>query len=144
MFLALNRLIAATAPTLVGSWEFTVMPTTNAHTAAVSIEGLATFTSDGTVVETDTSLWPSAHGQGIWQNGPIPGGYLFVRFTSLMANLNGALHTKRTVTMLITVNSTGDRFKGNYTFEVVNGKGDIIASGSGNVTGELMTHPLLP
>src|SRR5712692_1877641 len=53
MFLALNRLIAATAPTLVGSWEFTVMPTTNAHTAAVSIEGLATFTSDGTVVETD-------------------------------------------------------------------------------------------
>jgi hypothetical protein len=131
-------------PTLVGSWEFTATPNSGAHAFAPSFEGLATFTSDGSVVETDTSVWPGASGHGIWQNGPIPGGYLFVRFTSLIAHFNGALHAKRTVTMTITVNSTGDGFDGSYGFEIVNTKGDVIATGSGDITGQLMKHPLLP
>jgi hypothetical protein len=44
-----------TLPSLVGSWEFTATPDTAAASPAPSIDGLATFTSDGSVVETDTT-----------------------------------------------------------------------------------------
>src|SRR5262245_43761487 len=80
---ALNPVRAqTTAPTLVGSWEFTATPETTSNAAPATIEGLATFTSDGTAIETDTTeiLGRVSPGHGIWQNGPIPRGYLFVRF----------------------------------------------------------------
>jgi hypothetical protein len=55
IFAALNSLIAQTkGPTLVGAWEFTATPEPTTYATATSVEGLATFTSDGTVVETDT------------------------------------------------------------------------------------------
>jgi hypothetical protein len=135
-----------TGRTLVGAWEFTdtLQPTANA--AAPSVEGLATFTSDGTVVETDTMsiLGGISPGLGIWQHGPIPGGYFFVRFVSLRPNPNGTLHTKQTVTMLLTVNSTGDQFSGPYYSQVVDAKGDSISASKGTVEGRLIAHPLLP
>jgi len=142
--------LAATTPPLVGSWEFTVTPATPAATpaAALSLEGLATFTSDGTVIETDTGelVILASPGHGIWQNGPIPppAGYQYVKFTSLIPNANGTLHSKRIVTMLITVNSAGTQFTGSWEYEVVNPKGTVLSTGSATVTGELMVHPLLP
>ena len=59
LLFALNPVIAqSTAPTLVGSWEFTATPETTSDASRPAIEGLATFTSDGTAIETDTT--------GIW------------------------------------------------------------------------------
>ena len=45
--------IAAANPSLAGSWQFTLTPGT--PTPGISIPGLATFTADGSVVETDGS-----------------------------------------------------------------------------------------
>jgi hypothetical protein len=135
-----------TGPTLVGAWEFTATPEPTAYTAAPSVDGLATFTSDGTVVETDTmsNLGRVSPGHGIWQRGPIPGGYFFVRFLNLRPNPNGTLHTKQTVTMFLTVNSAGDQFSGPYDVQVVNASGDTISTSKGTVNGKLIAHPLLP
>jgi hypothetical protein len=147
LLVALNPVIAqTTTPTLVGSWEFTATAETTSHASPPTIEGLATFTSDRTAIETDTTeiLGRVSPGHGIWQNGPIPGGYLFVRFTSLVPNLNGTLHSKRILTMFLTLNSAGDQFSGPYDFQIVNASGDIISNGKGTVAGKLMVHPLLP
>jgi hypothetical protein len=147
LLVALSPVIAQTTkPTLVGSWEFTATPETTSYASPPTIEGLATFTSDGTAIETDTTgiLGRVSPGHGIWQKGPIPGGYLFVRFTSLMPNLNGTLHAKQILIMFLTLNSTGDEFSGPYDFQIVNAGGDIISNGKGTVAGKLMVHPLLP
>ena len=83
-------------------------------------------------------------GHGIWQRGPIPGGYSFVRLVSLRPNPNGTLHTKQTVTMFLTLNSTGDQFGGPYEIQIVNANGDTISTSKGKVDGKLIAHPLLP
>ena len=146
-FAALNSVAAqTTAAALVGAWQFTATPETAGDAASPSIDGLTTFTSDGTVSETDTLsvLGRVSPGHGIWQRGPIPGGYFFVRFMSLKPNPNGTLHSKRIVTMLLTVNSTGDEFSGQYEIQVVDTNGDTISTSKGRVDGKLIAHPLLP
>jgi hypothetical protein len=82
-------------------------------------------------------------GHGIWQPGPAFGS-LFIRFTSLFANPDSTLHSKRTVTMMVRLNSTGDQFGGGYSFVVSDPTGHAITTGSGIVSAKLMTHPLLP
>jgi hypothetical protein len=144
---------ATTTASLVGSWEFTLTPQVSA-TPKLPIPGLATFTSDGTVIETDTSdvvpvqISPGravfgTPGHGIWQPSPVFGSW-FIRFTSLVANPNATLHSKRVLTMTVTLNSTGDQFSGGYSFELVDPTGHAITTGSGSVAGQLMVHPLLP
>jgi hypothetical protein len=71
-------------------------------------------------------------------------GSLFIRFTSLFANPDSTLHSKRIVTMTVTLNSTGDQFGGGYSFAVLDPTGRAIMTGSGTVAAQLMTHPLLP
>ena len=147
IYAALNSLVAqTTAPALIGAWQFTATPETSGDAVSPSIDGLATFTSDGTVTETDTLsvLGRGSPGHGIWQRGPIPGGYFFVRFMSLKPNPNGTLHSKRIVSMFLTVNSTGDEFSGPYDIQVVDTKGDTISTSKGTVDGKLIAHPLLP
>lgn len=140
---------------LAGSWEFTLAPSASpaATAASIQIEGLATMTSDGSLVETDTSeVVPTAiagqmvfgtPGHGIWQRGPAIGNW-FVRFTSLLASPGGTLRGKRVVTFTIALNATGDRFNGGYGFETVDTNGRVISTGAGTVTGQVMPHPALP
>ena len=134
---------ATSKPSLVGSWEFTAKP--NPDPSGTLVAGLITFTSDGTVVESDTgeAARHATPGHGIWQLGPTPGIW-FIRFTSLDANRDGTLHSSRVVTITVTLNSTGDQFSGNYSFEVVDPTGHALTMGSGTVAGQLMVHPLLP
>jgi hypothetical protein len=144
---------------LVGSWELTLTP--NADKALKEISGLTTFTSDGTVIETDTSesmpMPVSAQldtgreraavfgtlGHGIWQPFPVPP-YLFIRFTSLFANPDSTLHSQRTVTMIVRLNSKGDKFGGSYSFVVLERTGQTIMTGSGMVKAQLMVRTPLP
>jgi hypothetical protein len=154
---------STSATGLVGSWELTLTP--NVGKAPKAISGLATFTSDGTVIETDTSEtvpMPVSEqldtveqvsakgaavfgtpGHGIWQPSPVFGS-LFIRFTSLFTNPNSTLHSKRIVTMTVRLNSTGDQFDGGYSLVISDPTGHAIMTESGTVTAQLMTHPLLP
>ncbi len=136
---------AKAAQSLTGSWEFTLTPQAT-RTPAVQFDGLATFTSDGSVIETDVAevVGHATPGHGIWQQGPIPNGYLFVQLFSLTPNPNGSLYSKRTLTMLVTVNAAGDEFTGTYQILVVNPAGATIGTGGGTVAGKLIPHPLLP
>jgi hypothetical protein len=144
--------MSAATPSLTGSWQFTLTPSTPT-TAALEIPGLATFTSDGSVIETDGSEFapssPSAvrraatPGHGIWQlaNTPIT---LYVKYLSLVLDEDGALYATNVTTMFLTVNATtGSTFTGTYTTEQVIGTVTKVLS-SGSVSGKLIPHVLLP
>jgi hypothetical protein len=63
---------------------------------------------------------------------------------SFRPNPNRTLHTKRTVTVFLTVNSTGDQFSGTYEIQVVSVDGNAISTSNSKVDGKLIAHPLLP
>ena len=142
------------SPSLAGSWQLTFIANSPTLVAVVPIQGLATFTSDGSIVETDateavpttTSAGTTVYGtpgHGIWQPGPAVGN-LFIQFINLVVNPNGTLHAKRTVTITGSLDSTGKHFSGNYQFELVDPTGHILTTGSGTLTGQKIPHPLLP
>ena len=140
-------------PSLAGSWEFRLTPNPDATGSTRVVSGLATFTTDGSVIETDSSeVIPgqilretfATPGHGIWQPGPAAGN-LFVQFTSIVTNPDGSLRAKKIYTMTVRLTANGTQFRGAYNFELVNPDGQHgLASGSGTVTGQLMVHPLLP
>lgn len=141
-------------PSLAGSWQFTLIPTSPTAAAVVPINALVTFTSDGSTVETDaTEVVPTndstgaavygTPGHGIWQPGPAVGN-LFIQFISLLVNQNETLRAKKTVTITGALDSTGNNFRGHYQFEQVDPTGRAIAMGNGTVTGQRIPHPLLP
>src|SRR5438128_5164811 len=88
---------ATNPPSLAGSWQLTLIPASPPGSVppVVPVPGLATFTSDGSVVETDaTEVVPmiaagtavyGTPGHGIWQPGPAFG-TLFIQFISLLVN----------------------------------------------------------
>jgi hypothetical protein len=138
----------------VGSWQFSLAPAAGSPHAQ-PIAGLITFISDGTVVEDDlgeltsapsatgTSTLHSTSGHGIWQPSPAVGN-LFVQVISLVANPDGSLRAKKTLTMTIALNAAGDRFRGGFNLEIQDPTGHAIAMTSGSCAGQLIPHPLLP
>jgi len=143
---------AAATPTLAGSWQFTLTPTVPPTPPVIQVPGLATFTTDGSAIETDGSEFvpnPStttinAHtpGHGIWETGPTPGS-LYVEYISLVLNLDGSLYAKDVTTMLVALNSKGTKFSGSYTTVQEVGTVTITLS-SGAVSGQLIPHVPLP
>jgi hypothetical protein len=146
---------AAATPTLAGSWQFTLTPTVppTATPPAVEIPGLATFTTDGSVIETDGSEFvpnpPSATpvnastpGHGIWQmaNTPVT---LYVQYVSLVLNPDGSLYARNITSMFLTENSNGNQFAGSYTTDQEMG-GATKTLSSGTVKGQLIPHVPLP
>jgi hypothetical protein len=144
---------ASNLPSLAGSWQLTLMPVSPTASVPVRVAALATFTSDGSVIETDASeVVPvmvegtavyGTPGHGIWQPGPAISN-LFIQFISLLLNQNETLHAKKIVTITGSLDSTGNRFRGSYSYELVNPAGVVIVTGSGAVTGQRIPHPLLP
>jgi hypothetical protein len=149
--------ISATAatPNLAGSWQFILTPTAppTATPPVVEIPGLATFTTDGSVIETDGSEFvpnpPSATptnsstpGHGIWQlaNTPVT---LYVQYISLVLNPDGSLFARNITTMFLTENSKGNQFTGSYTTDQEMG-GATKTLSSGTVSGQLIPHVALP
>ena len=139
---------------LAGSWQLTLTPATPTASALIPIQGLATFTSDGSVIEADaTEVVPTigsagttvygTPGHGIWQPGPAVGN-LFIQFISLLVNHNETLHARKIVTITGALDSTGNHFRGNYDYELIDLTGHVIATGSGTVSGQKIPHPLLP
>jgi hypothetical protein len=143
-------------PALVGSWQLTLTPNSPPVTTppVLPIPALATFTSDGSVIETDgTEAVPAVMtagavvfgtpGHGIWQPGGAIG-TLYIQFISLMVNSNATLHAKRIVTITGALDSTGDHFSGAYTNQIVDPTGHVMTMGSGTVSGQKIPHLALP
>lgn len=146
--------VKGASPSLAGSWQLTFVPFTP-PIPAIPIAGLATFISEGTVIETDASqvvpvptpagdatiYGTAAH--GIWQLSPaVP--YLFVQFISVVANANGSLYGKTTTTMTIGLNAAGTQLRGSYTSQLADPSGNVLRTTTGTVTGQLIPHPKLP
>jgi hypothetical protein len=144
--------MSAATPSLAGSWQFTLTATT--PTPAVLIPGLATFTTDGSVVETDGSefaVTPSSTtpekartpGHGIWQLANTPE-TLYVQYISLVLDANGALYAHNVTTMFLTVDpTTKSTFTGTYaTVQVIGTISKILSTGT--VAGQLIPHVPLP
>lgn len=136
---------------LVGSWEFTLTPAPTPTSPPVEppIQGLATFTSDGSVTEADSAeLVPgqSTPGHGIWQPSPVVPAVtrFFVRFTCIVPNPDAWHSAQKIVSMTVALNSNGSKFSGGYTFEVVDPSGQAVSTGSGTVTGQRIAHSPLP
>lgn len=150
---ALEPLTAQTPPSLAGSWQFTLTPGNPEPT----IHALATFTSDGSVIETDSSevaliISPSARnggaragtaGHGVWQPAPAIGN-LYIQFISLIVNQNATLYARKTVTIYGALDSNGNNFSGGYSYVLADANGVTLSTGSGTVTGQRIPHPLLP
>jgi hypothetical protein len=159
LILAAVQSLAAQAtnpPSLAGSWQLTLIPASPPASVppVAPVPSLATFTSGGSMVETDaTEVVPmmiaagttvyGTPGHGIWQPGPAVGN-LFIQFISLLVNQNATLHAKKIVTITGALDSTGNQFSGNYSFRLVDPTGRVITTGSGTVTGQRIPHPLLP
>jgi hypothetical protein len=151
---SMGPLAAQTPPptSLAGSWQFTLIP---GNPTGPTIHALATFTSDGSVIETDSSEVVSTSqtarsgfraatpGHGIWQPAPAFGN-LFIQFISLVVNQNESLYARKTVTIGGALDSTGNNFSGSYAYALVDPNGGMLATGSGTVAGQRIPHPLLP
>jgi len=146
--------LAAQPPSLPGSWQLTLTPNPTPGSVEPPILALATFTTDGSMIETDSSevaaVTSTARatrggtaGHGIWQPAPVPGN-LFLQFINLIINPNGTLYLQRKVTIIGAMDASGDNFTGNYSFTLTNPIGGFVGSGSGTVTGQRIPHPLLP
>ncbi len=143
---------ASQAP-LVGSWEFALTPGPSPILPPVEppIQGLATFTSDGSMTEADSTEFVPGPGQttpghGIWQPSPLAPAvaHFFVRFVCIVPNPDAWHTAQKIVTMTVALSSNGSKFTGGYTYEVVEPWGQVISTGSGTVTGQRIVHPLLP
>jgi hypothetical protein len=150
--LAVQPMSAAT-PSLAGSWQFTLTPTGSTTTPPVEIPGLATFTGDGSAIETDGSeLAPapsstgvvraSTPGHGIWQLANTPE-TLYVRYISLVLDGNGSLYARNVTIMYLTMDASGKTFTGTYTTDQVMGTLTSVLA-TGTVTGEIIPHVALP
>jgi hypothetical protein len=149
----------ATPPSLPGSWQLTFVPAsptaaspTTAPTAA--IQGLATFTADGSLVETDaTEVIPGiastntttsgTPGHGIWQTGPAAGNF-FIEFMSLVVNHTGVLEDRRIVTITGAIDMTGNHFTGNFESHLISPAGHVSDASMGSFTADRIVHPALP
>ena len=155
ILLAIQPAAAQTPSTsqLVGSWQLTLTPNSPVR-PVVPIPALATFTSDGSVIETDGSEATPAMvstvnvvygtpGHGIWQPAPAIGN-LFIQFISLLVNPNASLHARRIVTIMGALDSAGNNFKGTFDSQVADLTGHTIVMSTGTVVGQRIPHPLLP
>ena len=150
--------LSAAKPSLAGSWTLRFVQSTPTPTPPVTeFPGLATFTADGSLVETDGSELaphPSATvtgsaafgspGHGIWQLTPSMTGF-YIQYLSFSVNANGTVNstsiTTATVSMT-TSTSGGTTISGDYTTTTTSGT--ITKVSSGTLTGQLIPHPALP
>jgi len=146
---------AAATPSLAGSWQFVLTPTSPPTPPVTQIPGLATFTTDGSVIETDGTEFaispasgtpaPNAAtpGHGIWEPAPVPGS-LYVQYISLELEADGALYAKNITTMVVTLNTAGNQFTGSYQTVQAIPAGSTKVVASGKVSGQLIPHNPLP
>jgi hypothetical protein len=157
VLIAQPKSFAAAKPSLAGSWELTFTPSGPPTPPVVVIPGFATFTTNGSVIETDGSeLAPGpassnsaatygSPGHGIWQLSPCLCSF-YISYISLTVNASGSLNSKAVTVATVTAatSTTGTTFTGQYTTTTTGPAGAPPVTTSGTLTGSLIPHPLLP
>jgi hypothetical protein len=115
--------------TIVGSWWTNVRPT-----VLPPFLGLGTFTADGGVINTtslslSTPLESPGHGRWV-QTGPRT---FAITFATLSADSAGTLLWTSKVRARVRLTQSGDEFTGEFTVELFEPNGSLIASDSGTV-----------
>ncbi|HEY6332023.1 MAG TPA: hypothetical protein VI756_22025 [Blastocatellia bacterium] len=142
---------------LVGSWQLTLTAASQTTTPTVPVVSLVNFTSDGGAVGSlgplATAFLPApvgstpAPGSGLavgnWNGGPIPGHAVF-KLVSVTTDTNGMLLATQTVQALVTPNGDNNGFTGTYSLTVADALNNLVASGSGTVSGTPIGHFLPP
>lgn len=125
---------------LVGSWRATFTPVSGDPAQFPPLPALFTFTSDGTLVETDGgSLVPfmgtfGSPGHGVWRS---LGKHRFeLKNIILVVNSDGTLFLTGTVHLTLRVSADGNSFQGNGTFSFVDANGVDFGSGPENISGQ--------
>jgi hypothetical protein len=127
---------------LVGSWTATFTPIPGDPVQFAPIPALFTFTSDGTLVETDGGgLQPSpdlkmfgSPGHGVWRKLKDHT-YEFKNVIIVINAVDATLFLTITVHMTVVLDKSGDKFKGNGTFKVVDTNGAVLIEGPENISG---------
>jgi hypothetical protein len=136
---------------LVGSWQLAL----TTSDSAVTVVGIANFTSDGGAIATaggilvgpvsSTSTTPTTAlnpAFGNWNgSGPIGSGAA-INLISLVTNADGTLYARRTFQATVNVTPDGSQFSGTYTVEIV--VGTVVLVSTGNISGALIPHFLPP
>ncbi len=146
---------AATKPALIGSWQLTFTPSTPTP-PAISIPGLATFTTDGSVIETDgsqvapgpgssTGVTYGTPGHGVWQLLPALTGF-YIQYISVSVNPDGSLYAKNVTVASVAVTGSGTAvtLTGQYTTTSTGPTGTPPRTTTGTLTGQLIPHQPLP
>ncbi|MGH9822099.1 MAG: hypothetical protein ACREDR_02400 [Blastocatellia bacterium] len=149
----------AQSPSIIGTWQMTLIPNTPPSPPTIPIAGLASFHSDNTAEATGggvlvgpipdpvstAPLGGPTPALGYWSPGPGPASTLFIlQFTSLITNENGTLFATRSFVATVNVNAANNQFSGSYSFTITDTSGNVIDTGSGTITGKLIPRILPP
>lgn len=125
---------------LVGSWRATFTPIPGDPAQFPPIPALFTFTSDGTLVETDGgSLVPfmntfGSPGHGVWRK--IGNHRYEIKNIILVVNSDMTLFLTGTIRLTVKVSANGDSFQGSATFSFLDPNGVDFGSGPENISGQ--------
>lgn len=125
---------------LVGSWRATFTPVPGDPVQFPPLPALFTFTSDGTLVETDGgSLVPfmdtfGSPGHGVWRK--VGNRRFELKNIILVVNSDGTLFLTGTIRLTVRVSANGDSFQGGGTFSFVDPNGVDFGSGPENISGQ--------
>jgi hypothetical protein len=147
ILLAQPMSLRAANPSLAGSWELTFTPTVPPTPPVIQIPGLATFTRDGSAIETDGTevAMHATPGHGIWQLMPCLCSF-YIQYFSLGVDSDGGLSSKSVTVAIVTpaTSGTGTTFSGQYTTTTTGPSGTPPKTTTGTLTGTLIPHPALP
>ena len=125
---------------LVGSWRATFTPIAGNPVQFPPIPALFTFTSDGTLVETDGgSLVPfmdtfGSPGHGVWRK--IGNRKYEMKNIILVVNSDMTLFLTGTIRLTVRVSADGNSFQGSGTFSFLDENGVDFGSGPENISGK--------
>ena len=132
---------------IVGSWKINFVSPTNPPQFQ-PIPGVITFTSDGTVVESDggevaPTVIPGVPtqygtaGHGVWKRRED--GEVVLKLIEIFVFGNNTLSATGTLKFRLKLDEDDDAFFGSGTFEFVDPNGNVLASGSENLEGKRIT-----
>jgi hypothetical protein len=132
---------------IVGAWKIKFVSPTNPPQFQ-PIPGVMTFTSDRTIIESDggevaPTVIPGVPtqygttGQGVWKCGE--NGEVVLKIVEIFVFPDGTLSATGTLNFRIKLHDDGESFSGSGSYQFVDPKGNVLASGNEDLDGTRIT-----